>query len=147
MLLDGIPPSTRKSGSARAAEEEFEAIRLRDFPTPPSRLRSFFVSLDEASAKEQAQYWGWSGRTLVRCYLVLPGANYHYADVRDFEAAARGHSVTHHATSYWGDYDPEKVPPGVTEVGADGSLYFPDWRRFPQLDVDALARWQLSRNA
>lgn len=84
-------------------------------------------------------------RLLVRCYLILSQGNYHYADVRDFEQAAQHGATVDCARSYWSDYDPERIPIGVTEIVADSALYFPDWETFPEIDVPATAAWNSAR--
>lgn len=103
------------------------------------------MSLDEASAQQRALAWNWGDRRLVRCFLILSQARYHYADVRDYEAAAPHGPSEAHARSYWQDYNPERIPVDVTEVLADAALYFPDWRSFPQLELADLALWERDR--
>lgn len=147
VLLKDLPPRTGKTGTAGVAEDLFETVRIREFPHRPSRLRSYFLSLDRASAEERAKTWGWDKRKLVRCYLILSGAKYHYADVRDYEGAARRGATEADARSYWADYDPQRVPVEVTEVLADSALFFPDWRAFPTIDFAATARLNTARLA
>ncbi|MDI7774035.1 hypothetical protein [Asticcacaulis sp. EMRT-3] len=140
-LLVGISPSHMKFGTPGAAEDLFEKIRKEQFPHLPSRLRSFFLSLDRATAEERMKYWLFNNRMITPCYLVLSSGRYHYADVRDFEAAAKGDLTEENALSYWGSYEQDKVPIGVTEVIADSMLYFPDWKTFPQIELPSLAAW------
>jgi len=144
-LLKDLPPSSAKSGRAKEAEDLFEDIRQSYYPERPSRLRCFFLSLDEATAREREQSWSWGVRRLVRCHLVLSSGRYHYADVREYEQAARHGPTVDHAHAYWGNYDETRVPKGVTEVLADSDLYFPDWATFPTLDRKKLAIWEEDR--
>lgn len=124
-------PGGRNFRAGRRAEIALEDIRRRRFPEKPSRLASYFLSLDLQEAERRLPYW-WTAsqeREIVRCNIIIDNAKIHFGDYTyfdDFMSYEREDS----ALRYWNGEMRDK---SNIEVVVQGALYFPDWRDFPLL--------------
>lgn len=138
-LLKGIEiKPNKKNLYAYKAEAIFEKIREESYPDQPSRLRCHFLSLSREIAEERLKKWKLKNRTIVRCYLILSSGRFHYANIKEYEDAARSTSderITKHAHKYFEKFVEGKFPNAQIEVLADSGLYFPEWRTFPQINL------------
>ena len=142
-LLRSIKPAPfRTSKQAQKVEETFESIRLAYYPHKPSRLRCYFLSLSEDSAKKRQKECGWSNRKIVKCRLILSSGRFHYANIREYEEPAKNEyigskDIEAHAHRYWNKCSESNLEVNNIEVLADCALYFPDWSTFSLLQVDS----------
>jgi hypothetical protein len=141
-LLVGIEPSTSKGGVAGEAEDLLERVRKDQYPNRPSRLRSYYLNYRKDVAEFRLNMFR-GERMLVRCYLVLNGGRYHYADISLYEQLEGRPDDLVLAQKYWEtSFNPESEDEHFRlEVLADSALFFPDWDTFPTLSEEALIKW------
>lgn len=144
VLLSGVEPTTEKRGAAADAEALLESTRQTNHSDLPSRLRSYFLNFDRATAEKRANTMFRGNRRLVRCHLVLNGGRYHFADVGIYERLEGRPDDRELAAKYWERFNPKNDEEfHRLEILADSALFFPDWQDFPTLDDKSLFAWSL----
>lgn len=141
-LLEGIEPTSLKNGVAADAEKKLEAVRQANFPSRPSRLRSYFLNYDKCVAEQRSKFMFRGERMIVRCYLLLSSGRYHFGDIDAYERLEGRPDDDALANKYWETFSPATEADRTRlEVVADSALYFPDWQEFPTLDQNSLVSW------
>ncbi|WP_312373910.1 DUF2441 domain-containing protein [Stutzerimonas nitrititolerans] len=145
-LLNGNALASMKSGAALKAENLLEEIRQAKYPNLPSRLRCHYLNHDKATAEARAVDWNWHNRSLERCYIVRSGGTFHHADVALYEKLVTDPENAGLAEKYWQPFHPSTADEqSRLEVLANSCLFFPDWKKFPEIDITALALWNQYR--
>jgi len=153
-LLKGIAiKSVKDNPNARKAEELFEEIRSKDYSDLPSRLRCYFLSISKEVAEQRSKEWServnlgkswqqmtWQDtRILTRCYLILNSGKYYFANIKEYEKAAKENDenlIKQYAVRYWGKgFSEAKYLDERIELLADSALYFPEWKTFSKMEL------------
>jgi len=142
--IPDAPLETYKNGVMKAVEELLEQTRKEVAPDAPSRMACYFVSADLHTAKQRLNDFR-TGRQLYQCHVLLDGP-VQAADIRLFDKVTNSLNRKD-AEEYWlsapnsnGSGDNANI-----EILVGGSLYFPEWMSFPELDRDKIAYWMSVR--
>lgn len=117
-------------------EQKFEEIRQAHYLNKPSRFECWYLSESQTLAEKRIRGWFRGPFDVVRCRILKAEARIHRADVKLFEMCS-DHYNERLVHDYWkgGMSDGSEV-----EVLVDAALYFPDWEKFPLLDLTTLGR-------
>jgi hypothetical protein len=142
--MPDAPLETYKSGLMKEVEELLEEVRKGVAPDAPSRMACYFVSADFETAKRRMNDFR-TGRNLYPCRVLLDGP-IHIADIGLFDRVTNTLNRKD-AEAYW--MSAKNVGPynenSDLEILVGGSLYFPDWMSFPELDYNKIAYWMSFR--
>lgn len=144
------PLQPQSGGKLKHEAEAFlESVRLEVNPTAPSRLACYFISMDEETAKRRMDEM--RGQRAIYPCRVLRDGQAHLADISLFDEIynAMGYPRARQlAERYWDRSNSiETILEKNLEILVDGSLYFPDWQKFPSINFDEIARWDSVRRA
>jgi hypothetical protein len=141
--MDGLEPSTMKRGVAAEAEAFLETVRKNKYPNLPSRLTSYFLNFDQATAEFRQKDTLRGNRIIAQCFMTRSG-RIHFADAGIYERLEGRPDDATLAETYWQTFVPATPAEAVRlEVLAESALFFPDWRTFPILDDEVLNNWSL----
>jgi hypothetical protein len=143
----GNAPGTLKTGPAKEAEDALEAARVRVKPAAPSRLACFFLSADQKTAEYRWRADLRGDRVIVPCRILMDGPA-HQADIRLYDRLVSSPNDGVLAERYWQWFDPSTEEDRKhVEILAGGSLYFPGWETFANLDTEEVSQWNAGRSA
>ena len=147
VLMNGFEPGTEKGGAAAEAEALLETLRCEKHPNRPSRLCSYFLNYDRATAEFRAQDSLRRNRALTPCFLV-GGGRAHFADAGIYERLEGRPDDASLAEAYWQTFTPRTPDEALRlEILTNTALYFPEWATFPILESEVLVNWQVDKTA
>lgn len=107
-------------------EQLWEAIREREFPILPSRMKAFFLFDDLDTVCRAKQLWFPEESRIVLEAHVLESTKLHKADARWLDASE--YEWEKSARNYW---SARFTDDPIVECVVHGQVYFPRWREPP----------------
>lgn len=142
VLLADLKPQSHKNGVGLEAENFLEEVRIQEFPSRPSRLRSYFLNQKKSIAEIRQNTLKRTPSKVVQCYLLKAFHKIHLADMGLYEKLDGGNLDIRIAREYWAEFAPQNPDEELRlEVLVEGDLYFPDWQSFELIDQNSLGLW------
>lgn len=142
VLLADLNLRSHKHGAGLDAENFLEKVRIQEFPSRPSRLRSYFLNQNKSIAEIRQHTLKRAPSKVVQCYLLKSFHKIHFADMGLYEKLDGGNLDIGIARKYWTEFTPKSPDEDLRlEILVEGDLYFPGWQSFPVIDPNVLGLW------
>ena len=106
-------------------EKIFEEIRIREFPTSPSRLKTIYLFDAQSFAERALSEWFQNESKVIHKCHILTGSVIHKADTHWLNSLPA--QWEEYARKYWSS---EMSHNPFPEVLVHGALYFQDWKQW-----------------